>query len=270
MCSPSGRATVADGSPVGSERAGGSAEAGTSPSRTKDPISPEDLRALVQTQVVAASSNKQLTKGMACLLLYAGCLRASDLGQLEWQSIEFSPSGMHLFLASSKTDQHHKGRSVPVARTFDLFCPVALTEAFITAVGHRAAGPGPLTRVLGPTGMAASSDTAPSYITLRTWCREAMAAAGLDVSLLGTHSMRKGAATVIANAGVPTSVLQGIGGWACPSVLDRYVTHTDDTMFAASRTLGLAAPFLHRAELAVASGRRRRQRLSLDTAKSSS
>lgn len=234
--------------------------------RVKDAISPEEVRAVVLAHVVGASDPKQLMRGMTCLLLFAGCLRNDDIRRVRWESIEFSPDGMHLFVPSAKNDQHGRGRSVPVARTHDEFCPVRLTEQFLEAIGHREAGPGPLIRILGRSGRAAAEDRSPCYQTIRQWVLACLESAGVDSSRFGTHSFRKGAATEMANSGVPAEVLQTMGGWACPSVLGRYITHSDSTMFAASRSLSLASPTVSSSELALASGRRQRQRLSLRTA----
>jgi integrase len=228
--------------------------------RVKDSLSPTEIARIVTANVLQTAELHTQQKGVACLLMYAGLLRASDLLGVAWHTIEFNTEGMHLFIPKAKTDQLGKGRCVPIARTRDAFCPVGLTEAFLVAAGHSAAGPGPLIRVFGPSGRASSADAAPCYSTLSTWVISACVAAGIATSHIGTHSFRKSGATALANAGVSAGVLQAIGGWACPSVLDRYVTHGDASLFGASRSLSLANPSVGAEELAAANNRRRRQR----------
>jgi integrase len=191
--------------------------------------------------------------------MYFAFLRFNDLKQVSWERIHFSTEGMHVFLPCSKTDQYRQGASIPVARSNDDYCPVLLTEVFLDILGHAKAGPGPLIRILGATKRAAARDRFPSFPTISTWCKRRFAAVGLDTTHLGTHSLRKAAATVAANSGVPSHILKQLGRWRSDLAKDGYIVETDDTMYSASLSLALAQPKIDTDGLIKASARKNRR-----------
>ncbi|CAI7932434.1 unnamed protein product [Closterium sp. NIES-54] len=145
--------------------------------------------------------------------MYSGFLRYSNLVAIKWQDIYFDEEVMWILIPHSKTDQAGHGTWIPIAATADPCCPVRCTRRFIQLAGCGPQSEGPLIRVFGHASTCKGQARPPSYITIRNWCKEAFANVGLGELHLGTHSFRKGAATVAANTGVPNRVFKRLGRW---------------------------------------------------------
>lgn len=205
--------------------------------RTKAPLTPDQVRQVVDANIYGAKTTTDFQRGLMVLLMFAGFLRASDLSALRWEDIKFQELGMQLYIASSKTDQYKEGRSVPVAKTGDDYCPVELLRLFLELAGLRTSGPNPVFCTLTRAGRVGPRSAPVSYPTVRSWWRQALDRAGIDNDPFCTHSARKGAATSAANMGVSDKVFADLGRWKSASARDSYVTNTNSTLFAASRRL---------------------------------
>ncbi|CAI7770575.1 unnamed protein product [Closterium sp. NIES-54] len=69
------------------------------------------------------------------------------------------------------------------------------------------------------------------------WCHEAFARVGLDPTSLGTHSFRKTAATLAADAGVPDRLFKALGRWRSDCAKEMYITQLNSELIRASRLM---------------------------------
>ena len=208
------------------------------PVRAKDPLSVTDIHRMC-TPLLRSPDLLTFQKGVVILLMYAAFLRFSDLAALRWEDlVQDSRGALWLYIRQSKTDQYRRGAQVPVAPAGGLMCPVARVREWLTRSAIDQGQPGPLFRSFkgNPPQL---TDQPPSYAMVRTWCLSAAAAAGIKNIAVGTHSLRKSAATAAANNNVPAHINMALGRWRSAASLGHYVTPMDQALVDASRTLHL-------------------------------
>ncbi|CAI7831742.1 unnamed protein product [Closterium sp. NIES-53] len=66
---------------------------------------------------------------------------------------------------------------------------------------------------------------------------QAFARVGLDPTSLGTHSFRKTAATLAADAGVPDRLFKALGRWRSDCAKEMYITQLNSELIRASRLM---------------------------------
>ena len=123
---------------------------------------------------------------------------------LNLADLSFRPdlSAAALRVKASKTDPFRRGADVIMGATGDRICPVS---AFLAYVGRRSPAPGVLFRF--QNGKPVS----------RTWFSKRLTKIVTAMQIVGkisSHSLRIGAATAAANAGVPENIIQILGRWA--------------------------------------------------------
>ena len=119
------------------------------------------------------------------------------------QDITWSEESLLFFIKKSKTDQAGRGTTISVGSTGGATCPVSAMEAYLnhcreshqTALFHF------------QTGRPLSSRA------MRSILRDLLHRLGHDSSQYNTHSLRIGAATAAARAGLPPSTIQRLGRW---------------------------------------------------------
>ena len=100
----------------------------------KDPVTPEMLKALVESKITDKSPSISDLRSVAlCLLGYAGFFRFSELSQIKACDVRFFPSYASIFLESSKTDQFRDGAWIVIARSDLPTCPVKALKAYVSA-----------------------------------------------------------------------------------------------------------------------------------------
>ena len=60
-----------------------------------------------------------------------------------------------------------------------------------------------------------------------------------DISAIGTHSLRSGVATAVANAGIPDRLFKRHGRWSSDLAKDGYVKDSLFSRFSVSKALGV-------------------------------
>ena len=230
------------------------------PVRAKHPLSLTDIHNMC-SPLLRSADIRAFQKGVVLLLMYAAFLRFSDLAGLRWEDMFMDSQGvLWLYIRQSKTDQYHRGAQVPVAPVHGPFCPVQRVHEWLTRSGINCGPPGPLFRSFKGTPPQLT-DRAPSYSMVRSWCLSAAAAAGIDPTTVGTHSLRKSAATAAANSNVPAHLSQALGRWRSAASLDFYVTPMDPALVDASRALHTPqTPAHHQAHAATLQRRRRAEK----------
>ena len=155
----------------------------------KAPVTAEILKAIVDD----AMRNPTLSKirlVSACLLAYAGFLRADELIKLRSCDISMDGGNMVVRIASSKTDQLWQGDEVLIVRTRSPTCPVAMLERHIQVAqippGSEEFLYRPISRVKHGEKLRASGQL--SYSTLRELFKRKLAELGYPAVEFGLHS----------------------------------------------------------------------------------
>ena len=123
------------------------------------------------------------------LLGFATAMRRSELVALDVEDIRRVPEGLVVHVRRSKTDQEGVGREVPVPRGNRLK-PVAALEAWLQAAAIMA---GPIFRPVGKGGRVANHRL--DGVTVGHVVKRWAAAASLDPTMFGGHSLRAGFVT---------------------------------------------------------------------------
>ena len=166
-------------------------------------------------------------------------LRSDSLIAIRRSHLEFVPEGLVIHLPASKTDQEGKGRDVGVeAQQNQAVCPVRLLREYLQIVR-----PGPDDLVFDMSKRTVSrivkrvvADPAHGHKSLPQIekCPECSAIA----SSFGSHSLRRGIATTLAEKGFSEEVIMAHGGWKNANVARGYVDRAN--LFKNNPTKGLA------------------------------
>ncbi|KAL5517936.1 hypothetical protein EMCRGX_G003583 [Ephydatia muelleri] len=141
--------------------------------------------------------------------------------------------GMHFFIKRSKTDQMGKGTTICIGRTEGRHtCPVAAMEAY-RGCCRCPIQSSPLFHFRDGRPLTSKSFRS-TFLSLVEQC-------GYNPAQCNTHSLRIGAATAAARAGLPTETIQKLGRWrssAYQTYTRHPLTHPSDTRtMAAQRDL---------------------------------
>ena len=210
------------------------------PKLKKDPVTPEMLKALVESKITDKSPSISDLRSVAlCLLGYAGFFRFSELSQIKACDVRFFPSYASIFLESSKTDQFRDGAWIVIARSDLPTCPVKALEAYVSAAQIDLSEDLPLFRALAtPRSKAMVRSQGISYTRARELVKDAFRGF-TDVSKISVHSLRAGGATSAANAGIPDRLFKRHGRWASENAKDGYVKDDINSRLLVSRSLGI-------------------------------
>ncbi len=183
--------------------------------RTRSPITFSNLRALKsQLSLSTFSSHDKLLYWAAFTLAFYGFLRVSEYScpttskfdkakHLLRDDVTLSDSSFSVTLKCSKTDRFGTSHTILVGATGSSTCPVRAMSKFLTL---RQYGPsGPLFTLSSGVYLTRSSVSATMKSLLRT--------AGINPETFSSHSLRIGAATAAAEAGLPDHLIKTLGRW---------------------------------------------------------
>ena len=184
-------------------------------------IASEPKRALrvehVKAMITAMPDDLVGIRNRAIILLgiFTG-MRRSEIVYLDIANLTFEPEGAIIQIRRSKRDQEGRGRQVPVPRgRNEATCPVRALQMWLAASGVE---DGPLFHRLDPAGNRERlSGKAVARIVQRAAGR-----AGLDPTLFGGHSLRRGFATETARAGAAERDIARTTGHSSLKVLRGY------------------------------------------------
>lgn len=183
--------------------------------REAKPLLRDDLLMVLD----AMGEGLKATRDRALLLIgFAGGLRRSELVALDVADIEHVRQGIVLHLRRSKTDQDGHGRKIGIPHGRTRWCPVAVLDAWMAAMGNTE---GAVFRPVDRHGRIHDARLSGEAIALVV--RERVAAAGLDPTRYSGHSLRAGLATSAATAGVPTWRIRAQTRHASDAMLSRYI-----------------------------------------------
>jgi integrase len=180
---------------AGIRRAKGTAQ------EAKTPVLIEDLRkmvALLPDTLLGVRDRALLVLGFSC------AFRRSEVVSLDLPDLAFTRDGLAVNLRRSKTDQEGAGRKIGVPYGSTLAtCPIRSVQQWME---RSKISEGPLFRPINRHGKMASSrlsDGAVAEIVKRY-----AAAAGMDATDFGGHSLRSGFATSAAMKGASERSIQ--------------------------------------------------------------
>ena len=148
----------------------------------------------------------------------ASCLRRSELVALRLADIRRVPEGMRVFIARSKGDQEGKGAEIAVPEGRRLK-PVRHLEDWLARASIVDSW---LFRRISNDGKRVTSDPMSDRAVARV-VQQRVAAAGLDPTLFGGHSLRAGFLTAAARSGASVFQMQAQSRHRSVQVLSGYV-----------------------------------------------
>ncbi len=151
---------------------------------------------------------------------FAGAYRRSELRGLNLADIELGRDRLQVSLGRSKTDQGARGRIlvIPKARRAKL-CVVRLMAKWLHLRGNQ---PGPLFNDLTGSDEILHGKPIDAH-TVYFALREGAKRAGLDHTRFGAHSLRAGAVTAAADAGVDVFSIMELTGHRSVETVSKYV-----------------------------------------------
>ncbi len=179
-------------------------------------------------QMLLARTTDTLTgkRDRALLALgFAGAFRRSELVALDVEDLREDPEGLRVMVRRSKVDQEGRGfeKAIPTGRYVQ---PVRLVREWLDAAGITS---GPVFRPVSRSGRVRKSvnlgDIAPRLTDrsvaniLQAYC----AAAGLDASTFGAHSLRAGYITTAAERGADLARIMDQSGHRDPRTVVGYI-----------------------------------------------
>lgn len=174
--------------------------------------------------VAALASQDTLTALRDAALLqvgYYGCMRRSELVNIDVEHLDWSSSGVVVQIPRSKTDQTGEGqrKAIPCQDAQGPHCPVRALRRWLEAAGiHH----GPVFRSINQWGqLGAGRLHAGSVNDILSRTAELIALP--YAPLLASHSLRRGLATSAHRAGAPFDLIKKQGGWRSDSTVWAYI-----------------------------------------------
>lgn len=148
---------------------------------------------------------------------FAGAFRRSELVALDVEDLREDPEGLRVLVRRSKTDQEGRGleKAIPHGR---FIRPVALVREWLDAAGISA---GPVFRPVNKAGRVEARRLGVKTVerVMKHYC----AAAGLDASTFGAHSLRAGYITTAAERGADLARIMDQSGHRDPRTVVGYI-----------------------------------------------
>jgi site-specific recombinase XerC len=167
------------------------------------------------------------------LVAWLGALRRSEVSALDVGDAVAVPQGIELTIRRDKTNQSGPPRVLGLARQAPPYCPVEALERWRAVLTAHGVDDGPLWRQLVAGRPAGRLSDRAVYDRVQAAARRAQL-----VASWGAHSMRSGALTEGANAGVPLDRLREHGRHAS---IDQTLAYVRPDIWTGNATFGLLA-----------------------------
>lgn len=180
-------------------------------------LAPELLRRVSQWLLNRTTVSARRDRAII-LLGFASGWRRSELVSLDLQDVRWTPQGIELWLAKSKTDQMACGRLVGISYgSIGLTCPIRALDQWLELRGRRA---GPLFTTLTPGHRITSKRCDGDLV--RHVVKRALRAIGEDPKVFGAHSLRAGMVTAAMEAGASETAVMMRTGHKTYSMIRHY------------------------------------------------
>jgi len=190
-------------------------------------------RPLLQAEVVKMVTTppvktvKVIRDTVLILFGFTGMFRVSELVGIQLEDLLEHEEGILVRVRRSKTDPEGYGRQVgiPRARDPEGICPVKALNLWLDVLKPQGITQGPVLRNVdrrnGQGGVIGTALTTRSVNRILKFHAKQV---GIDPTLVSGHSLRAGAATTLAKAGVDLWKVQQQGGWKDTRMLvERYI-----------------------------------------------
>jgi integrase len=207
----------------------------------KCPIRPRHLRKLVR-KFGSSSNLLDLRICAIALLSYAGFLRYDEVSRIRRSNITFERTYIKLFIESSKTDQEGIGEHLFIARTRRSTCPYGILKRYLKRAGMSRPDTNFVFRPVVRTknGHRVKNVEKPvSCTTARDQVMGAIRTIGLDRTMFGMHSFRRGGAMEAAWRGISDRLFKKHGRWKSDNAKDGYVSEDLETRLSVTQNLGV-------------------------------
>ena len=176
---------------------------------------------------------------------FAGLFRANELLVLRASDIKIEKDHLEVLVRKSKTDRYHQGNTVYIAKNGPA-CPHSLLLRFYSLAGIE-----PLTEAyifqpissLTTKGGKTKSNRPIGYSSYREIIKKALVAVGEIPEMFGTHSLRSGGATAIAERTSDTPdrdrLLRLQGRWKTDTSRDAYIKDSLTNRLSVTKILQL-------------------------------
>ncbi|CAB4031942.1 integrase recombinase xerD homolog, partial [Paramuricea clavata] len=181
----------------------------TKPSIKKEPISTSTITKVCQQFAGPSCTLKGLIwTALIFSLGFTGLFRVSELLNIKAQDIGIQAEHLEIVVRKSKTDQYRQGNIVYIAKTNGPACPHSLLLRFYSLTGTQPRSNVYIFRSLSSlkkSTLNEADNKSFSYSRCREIVKETLAVVGEDPAQFGTHSLRSGGATAIAESmkGIP-------------------------------------------------------------------
>ena len=163
---------------------------------------------------VPHASVSQLRICFLFVVAFAGLMRCDEILQVTREDVKLFPDHMTIFCAKRKNDQLSRGHTIYFARSGKITCPVCITEQLLAQLPK--VPKQHLVCRLASNGQA--FQPALSYSRVRELFRETLSLFDSNWRDYGTHSLKKGGASVSSAAGMSGELLDKHAGWKCAQI----------------------------------------------------
>jgi integrase len=174
---------------------------------------------------------------------FAGFLRVSELYSLKCCDITFHANYFEVKVRSSKTDQSNKGEIIQISKTDNFTCPYNILQIFFKKGNISVNDDFYLFRQLSfckkRNDYVFKNSSRLSYTRCREIFRELLNSLGLNADDYGTHSLRRGGATVSAMNNISDRLFKKHGRWKSDKAKDGYVLENIKEKLSVTKNLGL-------------------------------
>lgn len=209
-----------------------------SPCKPKEPIGPDVLIKLRANHCSNSLSDLRIL--FIAFVSYAGFLRFDDLSGIRRKDCKIYQDRMIIHLHKAKNDQFRQGSDLTIARLNKITCPVAISEAYFSAMGDPPDSDYAVLRRFTSSKKGLVPTKYPlSYTRTREIMLGALKAVVPDVAVFGLHSFRSGGASAACSANVPLFLVSKHGRWKSESARNKYLKMSSTQNILPSSSLGL-------------------------------
>ena len=169
------------------------------------------------------------------IIAFAGLMRCDEIIHVTRKHVNLLPDHMTIFCPKRKNDQRSRGHTIYFARSGKITCPVSITEKLLSKLSTN-----PDQHLVCRLSSKGSGLLhAISYSRVREIFRETVRNFVDEPANYGTHSLKKGGATVSCAAGVSGEVLDKHAGWRSAKSKGSYIQYSTEDKLRVARAINL-------------------------------
>jgi integrase len=205
--------------------------------KSKEPLSFEKLIEIVSI----CNKKKTDLRNTCCMVLgFFGFLRCEEILGIKRNHIVFHDTHLEILLPNSKTDKLRQGNRVLIAKLHENHCPVMLLQQFLLSSKSKESDDKFIFRrvITASSGQFLTLLNEPmKYGNLSDIISRKLEQVNLNPKLYGTHSLRAGGCSAVANKGIADRLFQKHGRWATSASKDSYVKDSISKLLLVTKSL---------------------------------